>query len=237
MEISKIFGYNELLWLIYILINYLFVLFAYRKWGKIGVMIFVPISIILANIQVLKEVMLFGTVTTLGNIAYGSIFLVSDILSENYGKETAKKIVGIGFLTMIFTTIVMNIALRINVAPNDFAQEHLQVIFGYFGRLTIASLLAYIFSSSFDIWSYQIIRKFRPSYNDIWIRNNFSTLFSQILDNLIFTLVAFIGIHSWNDIISIMFSTYFLKVIISIADTPFVYIAAKWKAQGKIEEV
>ena len=79
------FGTNELLWLGYLIFNYTAVLLAYRFWGKVGVLIFVPLSVVLANIQVLKMMTLFGIDTTMGNIAFGGVFLVSDILSELEG--------------------------------------------------------------------------------------------------------------------------------------------------------
>ena len=123
------FGTNELLWLGYLLFNYTAVLLAYRFWGKVGLLIFLPLSVVLANIQVLKMMTLFGVDTTMGNIAFGGVFLVSDILSEIEGKKYAKKLVTIGFITMVFTTIVMNWALAIKPAPIDQFQEHLKPIF------------------------------------------------------------------------------------------------------------
>ena len=82
-----------------------------------------------------------------------------------------------------------------------------------------------------------MIRNIWPSFKNIWIRNNLSTIFSQIIDNIIFTVVAFAGVFEFKILISIMFSTYFLKLIISTLDTPFVYVAAWWKKKGKIEEI
>ena len=79
------FGVNELIWLGLLFTNYLVILMAYRFWGRVGLFIFVPLSVVLANIQVLKMMTLFGVDTTMGNIAYGGVFLISDILSENYG--------------------------------------------------------------------------------------------------------------------------------------------------------
>ncbi|WP_067143318.1 queuosine precursor transporter [Oceanivirga salmonicida] len=233
----EIFGRNEFIWLIYILVNYCFMLFAYRKWGKLGIMMFIPLSIVIANIQVNKLIVLFGVEATMGNIAYGGIFLIEDILSENYGKKYAKTVVAIGFLTMVFTTIVMNLAILISPSEADTAQNAIKALFSPLLRLTVASLMAYTISTYLDIHLYQLIRKIFPSFKNIWIRNNLSTIISQIVDSVIFTLVAFVGIYDTNILISIMFSTYFLKLIISIADTPFVYIAAWWKKKGIIKEV
>ncbi|MBF1204062.1 MAG: VUT family protein, partial [Fusobacterium periodonticum] len=78
--------HNIFLWFLMLVINFSCILFAYRKFGKIGLYIWVPISTILANIQVVILVNLFGMEATLGNILYAGGFLITDILSENYGK-------------------------------------------------------------------------------------------------------------------------------------------------------
>lgn len=230
-------GRNELIWLCYIVVNYGFILYAYKKWGKIGLMLFIPLSIVIANIQVNKFINLFGINATMGNIAYGGIFLVADILSENYGKKYAKHIVGMGFLTMIFTTIIMNICLKITPTPIDTLQPHLEVLFTPLLRLTFASLVAYVFSSFLDVYLYQVIRKIFPSFSSIWLRNNLSTIVSQLVDSVTFTVIAFIGVVSTPVLFEFIISTYVLKFIVALCDTPFVYIAAYWKKNGKIKEL
>lgn len=237
------FGTNELIWLGYLLFNYTFILLAYRYWGKVGLLLFVPLSVVLANIQVLKMMTLFGIETTMGNIALGGVFLVSDILSEIEGKKYAKKLVSMGFVTMIFTMIVMNWAIAVKPASIDTFQQHLIAIFGMkitelsVVRVAIASMTAFVISQLFDIWAYQIIRRWKPDYKDIWIRNNLSTVVGQIIDNSLFTVLAFAGAYSVKELFIIAFSTYFLELFISVMDTPFVYLAALWKKQGKIKEI
>ena len=231
------FGANELLWLSYLILNFSAVVLAYRFWGKGGLLSVVPLSIVLANIQVGKMMTLFGfDGITMGNIAYGGIYLASDILTENEGKHYSRKVVSLGFAAMLFTTFIMQIVLKINVSPDDKMQGVLSAVFGFMPRLAISSVCGFAVSQSFDIWSYQFIRKFRPSYRDIWIRNNASTMISQILDNIVFSFLAFTGKYPLKTVIGIIFSTYLLKIVISLLDTPFVYIATLWKKQGKISD-
>lgn len=234
---SSILGKNEFIWLIYVLVNYIFILFAYKKWGKLGLMMFVPLSVIIANIQVNKLIILFGIDATMGNIAYASISTIEDILSENYGKKYAKTVVSIGFLTMVFTTFVMNIAILMQPASYDEIQPSLVALFNPLFRLTIASLTAYVISTYLDIYLYQAIRKVYPSFKNIWIRNNLSTFISQLLDSIVFTTIAFLGKYDFSVLIQIVVSTYLIKVIVSVLDTPFVYIAAWWKKNNKVKEV
>ena len=137
---------------------------------------------------------------------------------------------------MIFTTVIMNIAIFLRVSPNDVNQQHLIALFGPFTRFTVGSLTAYVVSSNVDILLYLGIKKITPEYKNLWIRNNASTLISQVVDNVIFNTIAFVGVYSMPTIISIIFSTYFLKIITSIFDTPFVYVATYWKNKGKIND-
>ena len=102
---------NELLWFCMLVINFGLILFAYKKFGRIGLYAWIPISTILANIQVVLLVDLFGFGTTLGNILYAGGFLVTDILAENYGRKEAQRAVYLGFFSLIAMTLIMQLSL------------------------------------------------------------------------------------------------------------------------------
>ncbi|AZR73417.1 hypothetical protein BBF96_08495 [Anoxybacter fermentans] len=218
---------NELLWIILLLINFGAVLLAFRFFGKTGLYIWVAISAILANIQVLKTVELFGLVATLGNIIYGTSFLATDILSEIYGRKEAQKAVWIGSFTLVITTVIMQICLLFIPDASDFAQDALVTIFKFFPRIVAASMIAYVVSQSHDVWAYEMWKKKFSSDKQIWIRNNLSTMVSQLIDSVVFCFIAFIGVFEWNVLLSILVTTYLLKWVVAACDTPFVYIAKK----------
>ena len=228
---------NETLWFASMIINFILILLAYRLWGKIGLFIFIPVSTILANIQVIKQVDLFGLHGTMGDIVYCGIFLISDILSENYGKKMAKNTISIGFFSLISTTIIMVLSLK--MVPNTFdsSQNSLEQIFGFLPRITLASLSAFLISQTYDVWAYQFWRNKFPDFKYIWIRNNFSTLASQLIDGAIFTVIAFTGVFPVSYMIKLFITSYVLKTIVSIFDTPFVYLAAIMKNKNKIREL
>lgn len=216
---------NEMLWAVMLLLNFFTIILLYRTLGKVGLYVWIPISVILANIQVLKTVELFGLTATLGNIVYASSFLVTDILSENYGKEEAKRAVWIGFFAIIVMTVMMNLALYFSPADSDFAQSHLEAIFSMMPRIAFASLTAYLLSQIHDIWAYDFWKRRFPSNRYIWLRNNASTMISQLIDSIVFVCVAFWGEFEMNILIEILLTTYFMKWIVAIADTPFIYMA------------
>lgn len=227
---------NELLWLIMLLANFAIILAVYRFLGKLGLFIWIPISVILANIQVIKFVELGGITATLGNIIYASSFLVTDILSENYGKKDARKAVLIGFLAMGSMTLLMNMALVFQPSIIDESQEHLSFIFSLMPRIALASFVAYLLSQFHDVWAYSFWKKVKPSRGFIFMRNNLSTLVSQLIDSLVFSAIAFIGQVSWPIFIEIVLTTYVLKVLVALADTPLVYLANHWYTQSRIPQ-
>jgi len=219
---------NEILWVSMLLVNFGAILVSYRIWGKVGLYLWIPIAVIVANIQVTKTIELFGFTATLGNIVYATSFLVTDILSENYGKKDAARAVGMGFFALIMMTVLMNLALFFIPDSSDFAHGSLSTIFSLMPRIALGSLIAYGFSQLHDIWAYDFWKNKFPSIKFIWLRNNLSTMVSQLLDTLIFTLIAFWGVFETSVLIDIMITTYLLKWIVALLDTPFIYVARGW---------
>ncbi|QZE13494.1 queuosine precursor transporter [Halosquirtibacter laminarini] len=227
---------NAIMWLIMLLANFILIVLAYKIFGKRGLLVWIPISTIIANIQVIQTVHLFGMIATLGNIVYASSFLVTDILSENYGKRDANQAVWIGFFSLISMVILMNLALLFEPLEGDVlstkTHESLEMIFNLMPRIAIASLLSYVISQKHDVWAFHFWKRYFPKENQLWIRNNLSTMVSQLIDSGFFTLAAFYGVFSHNDLIQIFVSTYLLKFVVAAADTPFVYLARRIKKKN-----
>jgi uncharacterized integral membrane protein (TIGR00697 family) len=219
---------NELLWICLLLTSFLVVIIAYKLFGKTGLYIWTAVAVILANIQVMKTIQVFGLVTAMGNVIYSSLFLVTDIINENHSKKDAQKAVWIGFFVLITTTIIMQISIQFIPHESDFLNEHITAIFSILPRIAFASLIAYLISQTHDVWFFAKLKK-RHIRKYLWLRNNLSTVTSQLLDNIIFTLIAFVGVFSWNVIGQIFLTSYILKVIVAVCDTPFVYLARKIK--------
>jgi uncharacterized integral membrane protein (TIGR00697 family) len=230
---------NELLWILLLIITFLGILLAYRMFGKIGLFAWVGVAIILANIQVMKTVQIFGLVTAMGNIIYGTIFFATDVLNENYGKKEAQKAVWIGFFVLIFATIVMQISLNFVPDESDLLSPALQEIFGFLPRIAVASLIAYLISQFHDVWAFNFWKK-KTKGKYLWLRNNASTMVSQLIDNVVFTGIAFVGlfglfgweqVFEWSIIFQIFIVSYVMKFIVAVLDTPFMYWAKKLKGE------
>ncbi len=209
----------------------------YRLWGKKGLYIIIAASIIVANIQVVKTVQLFGLVATLGNILYGSLFFATDVLSEVYGKKSASRGVWLGFCAMVLMTIWMQLALRFVPDASDFAQGSMETIFGLMPRIAAGSLIAYLLSQHHDVFAFHYWKgKTKGKY--LWLRNCASTTVSQAIDSVVFCAIAFIGVFPWPVFVEILLTTYFLKFLVMLVDTPFIYWARRFskKVIAKEEE-
>lgn len=222
---------NELLWISFAIIDLTMVLVVFRHFGGVGLYGLIVFNLILCNIQVLKTVELFGLTTTLGNILYASVFLSTDLLSEYYGKERARKAVLLGFVALFLATVYMQIALRFIPAASDFADPHLQAIFGFLPRVAVASMVAYLVSQLHDVWAFHFWKQ-RTQGRHLWLRNNLSTMASQLLDSAIFCSIAFIGVFPWNVWWEILLTTYLVKMVVAILDTPFIYLAKRFIPQS-----
>ncbi len=218
---------NEILWIILMLVNFSLITLAYKLFGKTGLYVWIGIAGVLANIQVIKTVELFGLVATLGNVIYGTSFLATDILSEIYGPKDAKRGVWIGFFFLVASMVIMQICLKFTPDSSDFAQSSLETIFGIFPRIVMASLTAYLISQFHDIWAYHLWKKIFPSRALIFVRNNLSTMVSQAIDSVVFCSIAFLGVFDMAVWWDILLTTYILKWIVAAVDTPFIYLAVR----------
>jgi queuosine precursor transporter len=220
--------FNESFGLIFVIINFVLVLAMYRIFGRTGLFVWIGVSTILANLQVIKTIEIFGLTATLGNAMYGTAFLVTDILNEKHGKKEAQKAVWLGFFTLLIMTVIMQMVLMFEPHPDDIAQGSLETIFGMIPRIAAGSLAAYLVSQFADVYIFAFLKKKFPKDSQFWIRNNGSTMISQLLDTIVFTSIAFLGEFPFDIWIQILFTTYLLKWIIALLDTPFGYLAKRF---------
>lgn len=225
---------NELLLLATLIIIFAMTLLFYYLYGKAGLYCWTVLATIAANIEVLIVVVAFGMEQTLGNILFASTFLVTDILSEIYGKEASKKAVNIGILTSLAFIVISQSWLLYTPAGSDFAMPHMQAIFSNTPRLMLTSFLVYAVCQRFDVWAYHkwwafTTKKYGDSTRFLWLRNNGSTLVSQLLNTLLFTFGAFAGTYDFATLLSITWSSYVIFIVTSLADTPVIYLARKIK--------
>lgn len=223
---------NELLLLGSVVFIFSMALVAYRFFGKVGLYCLSAIATILANIEVLLLIRAFGMEQTLGNVLFAVTFLITDILSECEGKKAAGKAVWIGMFTSLFFLLLSQSWLLYIPSEGDRAMDPLREIFSSTPRMLLSSFLVYAVSQMFDVWLYHKWWDFTAKRTGdrrrfLWLRNNGSTLVSQLLNTLLFTLFAFYGTYNGGTLVSIFASSYVIYVFTSLLDTPVLYLARK----------
>lgn len=237
---------NFVLWILFALVNFLLIVGIYKLFGKTGLFAWIAMGTILANIQVIKSIEfdfgIFTIAATLGNIMYGTLFLVTDALGEKYGVKQARKAVYIGFFSLVSMIIIMRMAIWFT--PDEWgvtANEALKAIFIPGTRVVLGSLIAYAVSQFLDVQIFHKLKEKFPSKDKLYIRNIGSTLVSQLVDTIIFVPIAFLSIGPFqmfpNDLVwEILWTTYFIKLIVAVLDTPFVYLIRGIKPLNLLDE-
>ena len=231
---------NELLLIGSLLLIYGAVLVAYRIFGKSGLYVMTAVATAFANIEVLMLIDGFGMQQTLGNVMFASTYLITDILSENEGKQSADKAVWLGVFTSVIMLLFTQYWLLYTPAEADWATEHIAAVFSTTPRMLLASFVGYVVSQRFDVWLYHrwwdfTTKKTGSTQRFLWLRNNCSTLVSQSINTVLFTLIAFAGWYDGKTLLSVMLSSYVIFIFTSLLDTPIVYIARAMKQKGKIK--
>ena len=228
---------NELLIILSFIVIYGGVALFYRLFGKGGLLAFSIFATLVANIEVLLLVDAFGLEMTLGNVLFGSTFLITDILSENHSRKDANRAVLISTACSILFIAISQIWLLYTPAANDWASGAFHTIFSNTPRIIIASLVVYLVSQLVDVWLYHkwwewCKKRFSDSRKGLWIRNNGSTMISQLLNTSLFTFIAFYGVHPLSTLISIFASSYAIFIVTSLIDTPIVYWCRSMHEKG-----
>lgn len=221
---------NEVLLILNLIFVYSSVILWYYFLKEKGLYCWTVLATVAANIEVMILVDAFGMQQTLGNILFASTFLVTDILSELYGKKQANTAVNIGIMTSISFVVLSQFWLCYTPAPEDTVFSSIVAVFSNTPRIMIMGLLVYAVVQKIDVWLYHwwwsfTSKRFGSSRKYLWVRNNGSTMISQLLNTILFTLGAFYGVYDSSTLIDIVIFSYIVFFMTSLLDTPFVYLA------------
>ena len=213
---------NILLGFINIIVTFTLVVLIEKLFKKEGLYVWLSIATILANLTVCKMIDVFSFTTSLGNVLFASTFLATDIMSEKYSKQDAKKGV---FLSIFSGIIITQLTLLFIPSSDDVVNESMKKLFSISIRTISASMLMFFISNMLDIHIYNKLKEKYP--NKLWFRNNLSTILCNCIENYFFNTLAFLGIFSIPVIFSIATTTTIIEIVIALCDTPFLYISKK----------
>ena len=203
-----------------------------RFFKKEGLYVWICVATVIANVLVCKSVDLFGLTTNLGNVMFVSIFSASDIMSEKYGHEYSKKAAILGVISQVIFTLMCAFAIFYVPSSVDLSHDSMANLFSMNLRVSLSSVAMYLASSLLDIYLFCKIKQKYP--NLLWLRNNVSTIISSCLQNYIFAFLAFFGTYDTLTLCSIASVACVLEVVISLAGTPFIYLAKRSSNLQKI---
>ena len=162
-------------------------------------------------------------VISAGVLPYPITFLITDILSEIYGKKKTARIVWAGFGASLFVLGVLLLAQQFTaIAGSPVDDETFNKVFGNSWRVIFASMTAYLCAQLIDVRIYHFWKE-KTAGKHLWLRNNFSTVFSQLVDTTLVVCVLFLGIRSNSDIIQFILDGWLCKMLCAFIDTPLLY--------------
>tara|TARA_Y100000768_G_C23950889_1_gene670149 strand:+ start:103 stop:807 length:705 start_codon:yes stop_codon:yes gene_type:complete len=227
---------QESLWLLTVVYDLGLALLLYRFFGKYGLYVAVVLGIVLGNLQggKVSELIIFGTAykVSMGAILYSGIYFATDVLNEKYGRAEANRAVMLGFFANI--AVMITLVLSIQFKPSEITGSALEVhnaistLAFYSPAFVIGSLSAYLVSQSFDVWFFNWLKQ-KTDGKKLWLRNNLSTITSQLIDTMIYqvTWVVATGMD-WSTAFMLALTKYVFKVFIAVIDTIFIYWVKRW---------
>ena len=178
--------------------------------------------LLVANIIAGKIITIGGWEMSAGIIAYPLTFLITDTISEVYGRRATTRVVWFGFGCSLLMIALIYIGGLLPASANWGLQQSYIDIFGNTPRIVAASMIAYLVAQNHDVFAFHFWRR-KTNGRHLWFRNNASTAVSQLIDTALFTGIAFGGVYGVGVVVGIFVAEYIVKIAASVIDTPLVY--------------
>ena len=161
---------------------------------------------------------------SVGIIAYPVTFLVTDLISELYGQKRANQVVVSGFFASVFTTLLVLISANANAVEwSPIDNTTFTKVFGLTGPAFFASMVAYLTAQLIDVRIFHFWKRLTKGKH-LWLRNNASTMFSQLVDtSVILIILCSAGVIEWERFYSLWMMGWLFKVLVALIDTPIIY--------------
>lgn len=167
---------------------------------------------------------LFRFEISVGLLPYPLTFLITDLVSEIYGKRKANDLVMAGIFASLFSLAIIYVADIVPAIENSPVDNGVfNKVFGASAIAVCASMSAYLFAQFVDIHIYHFWKKLTHG-KMLWVRNNFSTIFSQFIDTFsVLLLLCYFEVLKWEQFAGLLIAGFLFKVLVAIFDTPLLY--------------
>ncbi len=173
------------------------------------------------------DVTVFGSslfIVSVGILPYPLTFLITDLVSEIYGRKKANQMVTTGIVASLFSMAIILVAdLAPAIPGSKIDDETFTKVFALSPLGVLASMIAYLFAQYIDISIYHFWKKLTHG-KQLWLRNNFSTFLSQFIDSFtVILLLTLFDVFTWDMFWGLVVSAFLFKVLVAVLDTPFLY--------------
>ena len=173
-------------------------------------------------------------IVSAGILPYPLTFLVTDLISELYGQKKANLVVFSGFIASLFVLLFLWLGGQFNAIPSSIVDDvTYNSVFRNAWRLIAASMVAYLIAQFIDVRIFHFWKKLTNGKH-LWLRNNGSTIASQLVDTSLVICILFIGVWNPDQIISAIFDGWMFKMLMAFIDTPIIY-GILYLLKGKID--
>ena len=173
-------------------------------------------------------------IVSAGILPYPLTFLVTDLISELYGQKKANLVVFSGFIASLFVLLFLWLGGQFNAIPSSIVDDvTYNSVFRNAWRLIAASMVAYLIAQFIDVRIFHFWKKLTNGKH-LWLRNNGSTIASQLVDTSLVICILFIGVWKPDQIISAIFDGWMFKMLMAFIDTPIIY-GILYLLKGKID--
>jgi queuosine precursor transporter len=200
---------------------------------KLQILLTIFIScLLLGNLLGNKLIEIFGIITSVGLLGYPPTFLITDIIEEVKGKEVTRTFVNAGLLSLCIAFLFVSLSTGFPPASIYHGNEAYTEIFSSSRRMIVASMTAFFISQHHDILAFNFWKQ-KTNGRHLWLRNNLSTIVSQLIDSTVFMFLAFYRLTpeiNAATVIQMVLPLWVLKIGFALLDTPFVYLGVRWLA-------
>ncbi len=192
-------------------------------------------SMVMVNTLGTKITTILGVRVSVGIFFVPVLFLTTDIIGEVFGRKEASRFVNMATIMLVLLFLMMSLCIAIKPNESWDLQEQYATVFGSSLRMTIASLISFVVAQQLDVFMFSLWGKITKGKH-LWIRNNMSTIVSQLIDTTIFEFIAFWHLtpkFTTGYIFSLILPYWLFKVVFALLDTPLCYLGVWWLSGKK----
>ena len=162
-------------------------------------------------------------IVSAGILPYPLTFLITDILSEIYGRKMTNKVVISGFFASLMVLIFLWLGSQASAIQDSPIDDNtFNLVFQNAWRVIAASMIAYLSAQFLDVRLFHFWKNLTKGKH-LWLRNNASTIGSQLVDTTLVICVLFVGVWPAGQIIQAIIDGWLFKILCAFIDTPIFY--------------